>query len=134
MGLKLYLFPLFRVCPFYVCSLSSVLLTDGATTDGTAHAGPGASDSQHACRGSATGAETDAWRASVPTDPRHVSRHGRKDHWNAARDRQLGTAAYAGVSRVSQGKGELMHFLLCCYLGHSICDCSVQCFYTHVVG
>ena len=93
-------------------AMNGVSLTDGGAAHGTSHAGPGASDGQHACRGSAAGTETDAGRASVPADPQHVSGHGRQDHRHAAGDRQLGAAAHAGVPRVSQGKGELMNFLL----------------------
>jgi len=79
-------------------------VVDGAT-GGTSHAGPGAADCEHVSWGATTGAEADAWWAPVPADPQHVSGHGRQDHWHAARDWQLGTAAHAGVARVPQGKG-----------------------------
>merc|ERR1711936_276089 len=55
-----------------------------STAAGSARPGPGAFDSNYACRGPAAGAEADAWGAVVPAHPTHVPRPRRQDHRHAA--------------------------------------------------
>merc|ERR1719411_2254863 len=55
-----------------------------STPGGSARPGPGAFDSNYACRGPAAGAEADAWGEAVPAHPAHVPRPRRQDHRHAA--------------------------------------------------
>ena len=75
------------------------------STSSSAHPGPGTSDCLYACCCPSTRAKTDAWRAPLPSNPEHVPRPCRQDHWHAAGDRQLRITAHVGVQGVSQSKG-----------------------------
>ena len=76
---------------------------------GSPHPRPGAFDRINAGGRVASGAETDAGRATLPADPEHVSGAGRQDHRYAAGDRQLGARPHAGAPGVAQGQGEEDH-------------------------
>lgn len=68
--------------------------------------------------------------ASFPTDSGHACQPSRKNHWHAAGDRQLWTAAHVGVSWISTFKSTPVSvfspYVTACYMLHCQYSCVVS--------